>query len=81
MRLTVGIVMVLGGALLFLSSRLERSHVPSWLPRLALGIVSLGLSTLAILKPGLSWSISSISFSLVAIVLIAWVISDILRRR
>lgn len=80
MRLTLGLTLLAGAALLFITSRRERARVPQWVPVLAVAIASLGLSTLATTRPGLAWSISSICFSLIAIVLILVVIREILRR-
>jgi peptidoglycan/LPS O-acetylase OafA/YrhL len=79
-RLTLSVTLLAGAILLWLTSRRERSRVPRWVPALAVAIASLGLSTLATTQPGVAWSISSICFSLIAIVLILVVIRDILRR-
>jgi peptidoglycan/LPS O-acetylase OafA/YrhL len=79
MRLTVAATLVVGAVLLWIVSRRERSRVPSWVPVLAIAIAALGLSTAASTQPGLAWSISSICFSLIAIVLIIVVIREILR--
>jgi len=51
-----------------------------WVPTLAVAIGALGISTAAASQPGLGWSISSICFSLIAIILIVTVIRDMLRR-
>jgi len=80
MRFWVGLVTLLAGGALWFSARRERAAVPPWLPRLAVAIVALGLGTLAATGPGFWWSVSSISFSLIAIVLLLWVIIDTLRR-
>ena len=53
---------------------------PPWLARLGLALGALGLSVLASTRPGVSWAISSICFSIVAIVLLGWVLRDNLRR-
>jgi hypothetical protein len=79
-RLTLSLTLLVGAALLWIASRRERSRVPAWVPVLAVAIASLGLSTLATTQRGLGWSISSICFSLIAIVLILVVIREILRR-
>ena len=78
--LWLGIVTFLAGGVLWYVANRERALVPRWLPRLAIGVASLGLSTLAFTQPGIAWSISSICFSLIAIVLIASVIRENLRR-
>lgn len=80
MPLWVGVVTLAAGLALLVSTRLERKLLPPWMPRLALGVCALGLATLAARQPGLSWSVSAIAFSLVAIVLIVLVLADILRR-
>jgi len=74
------VVTLAAGLALLVSTRLERKLLPPWMPRLALGVSALGLATLAARQPGLAWSVSAISFSLVAIVLIVLVLADILRR-
>lgn len=80
MRWGIGVVLVIGGALLWLASRRERGRVPPNLPRLGAGIASLGLSSLALTRSGLTWHILSSCFSLVAIVLIGSVALENLRR-
>jgi hypothetical protein len=79
-RVWIGAITLVGGLLLLATSRRERAAVPVWMPRLAAAVVSLGVSTLAATRPGIAWSISSISFSLIAIILLVWVIVDNLRR-
>jgi peptidoglycan/LPS O-acetylase OafA/YrhL len=79
-QLTLAATLLIGGALLWLASRRERSRVPRWVPPLAIAIGALGLSVAASSQPGVGWSISSICFSLIAIVLILTVIRDILKR-
>jgi hypothetical protein len=84
-RLIVGSVAFAAGALLWFYSRAGASpaarpaHV-STRPRAGLALAALGLSTLASAQPGLGWSISSICFSVVAIVLIVTVLRDSMRR-
>ena len=80
MRLTLAVTLIVGAALLWLSSRREKARVPQWVPTLAIAIGSLGVSVAGATRPGIGWSISSICFSLIAIVLILLVIRDILRR-
>jgi peptidoglycan/LPS O-acetylase OafA/YrhL len=80
MRLTLAATLIVGAALLWLSSRREKARVPPWVPTLALASGSLGVSVAVATRPGIGWSISSICFSLIAIVLILLVIRDILRR-
>lgn len=80
MRLWIGIGTFLLGIALWYRTQRAPDRGPPWLGRLGLGAAALGLSTLAMTQPGLSWTISSICFSLVAISLLAWVIIDTLRR-
>ena len=80
MRLTLSLTLLIGAALLWVASRRERGKVPPWVPMLAVAIAALGLSTAASSQVGLAWSISSICFSIIAIVLILLVIREILRR-
>ena len=87
MRLWVGIVTFVVGAVLwfftgagFGPARATRATRPPWVPRLGLALGALGLSVLASTQPGLSWSVSSICFSLVALVLIATILRDSMRR-
>ena len=80
MPLWIGLVTVLIGLTLVVTSRLERDAVPAWLPRLAVAVTALGAGTLAATRPGMGWSLFSIAFSLVAIVLLVLVIRDTLRR-
>ena len=80
MSLWIGLVTLVIGLTLVVTSRLERDAVPAWLPRLAVAVASLGAGTLASTRPGVGWSFASIAFSLVAIVLLILVIRDTLRR-
>lgn len=80
MRLTLSLTLLVGAALLWVVSKRERGKVPRWVPTLAVAIAALGLSTAASTQVGLAWSISSICFSIIAIVLILLVLRDILRR-
>jgi hypothetical protein len=80
-RLTLAATLLVGAGLLWLASRRERDRVPPWVSVLAVAIGSLGLSTAASTRPGIAWSISSICFSLIAIVLIIVVLRDILTRK
>ena len=80
MRLTLAATLVIGAVLLFVASRREQARVPKWVPTLAIAIGALGISTSAAAQPGVAWSISSICFSLIAIILILVVIREILRR-
>jgi len=79
-QLVLAATLVAGALLLWFTSRRERSRVPRWVPSLAIAIGALGLSVAASSRPGVGWSISSICFSLIAIVLILTVLRDILRR-
>ena len=80
MRLPLAATLIVGAALLWFASRGERSRVPRWVPTLAIAIASLGVSVGVASQPGIGWSISSICFSLIAIVLILLVIREILKR-
>ena len=80
MRLSLAATLLIGAIGLWFASRRERSRVPKWVPTLAVAIGALGLSTAAASRPGIGWSISSICFSLIAIVLILAVLREILRR-
>jgi len=79
-RLWIGVVTLACGVLLWFSSQRERGRVPPSIHRLALGVIALGLATLASTRPGMEWSVSAICFSLGAIVLLAWVLVDSLRK-
>jgi hypothetical protein len=81
MQLWIGIVTFLAGGVLWYVSNRDRALVPAWVPRLALGVTALGLATLASTQPQLWWKISSISFGLIANILIGWVLLEHLRRR
>ena len=80
MRLTLAATLIIGAALLWLAARRERSRVPRWVPTLAVAIASLGVSVGVATQPGIGWSISSICFSLIAIILILLVLRDMIRR-
>ena len=76
----VGVVTLVAGLALLVSTRVERQVLPPWMPRLAVAVCALGVATLAARQPGLGWSVSAIAFSLVAIVLIVLVLAENLRR-
>lgn len=80
MRLVLAATLLVGAIVLWFASKREQARVPRWVPTLAVAIGALGLSTAAASQPGLGWSISSICFSLIAIVLIVTVIREMLRR-
>jgi peptidoglycan/LPS O-acetylase OafA/YrhL len=80
MRFTLAATLIIGGLLLWFSSRRERSRVPRWVPTLAIAIASLGVSVAVATQSGIGWSISSICFSLIAIILIVVVLRDMIRR-
>lgn len=80
MRLTLAATLIIGAALLWFSARRERARVPRWVPMLAVAIASLGVSVGVATRPGIGWSISSICFSLIAIILILVVLRDMIRR-
>ena len=80
MRLALAATLIVGALLLWFASRRERSRIPQWVPTLAIAIGALGISVAVASQPGVGWSISSICFSLIAIILIVVVIRDMLRR-
>lgn len=85
-RVVVGaLAFVAGAALWFFTRRsalaaADRRAPAASLPRLGMAMGALGLSLLASSQPGLGWSISSICYSLVAILLLVRVARDALRR-
>lgn len=81
MRLWIGIVTFVAGAIVYHVASRDAHARPRWLARLGLGVASLGLSTLALTQAGLPWIISSLCFSVIAIALIGSVVWEILRRR
>lgn len=81
MQLVLGVLTFVGGAMLWYVAQRDRELVPAWVMRLAAGLTALGLSTLARTQEGIAWSISSICFSLIAIILIGSVVLEMLRRR
>jgi uncharacterized membrane-anchored protein len=80
-RAIVGWATLAIGAALVATSYRERRVVPPWVPQVAIAVVALGISTLAASRFGVVWSVTSIAFSLVAIVLLIRVILSTLRRR
>lgn len=81
MQLVLGVLTFLGGATLWYVANRDRELVPGWVQRLALGLTALGLSTLARTQEGFVWSLSSICFSIIAIVMLASVLLEMLKRR
>jgi hypothetical protein len=79
MRLWIGIVTFVIGIGLWYRSHGGAGSGPAWLGRLGLGASALGLSTLSMTRPGLPWTISSICFSIVAIILLGTVVLELLR--
>ena len=80
MRLALAATLLVGAGLLWIASRRERSRVPPWVSPLAIAIGALGLSVAAASQQGVGWSISSICFSIIAIVLILIVLRGMLKR-
>lgn len=78
-RLWVGIATFVGGALLLAWTTRQPAPAPT-ARYLALGLGALGLATMASTQPGPWWSVSAISFSLIAIVLLALVLRASIRR-
>ena len=81
MLLWLGIATFVFGCVLWYRSRRPGARVPPAMARFGLGTASLGVGTMTMLQPGLAWTISSICFSAIAIVLIASVLWEIRRRR
>ena len=81
MRLWLGVVTIVAGVVLWFSARREHAAVPPWVPRLAIAISTLGAGTVAATRPGVYWSVASSALSLVAIIIIATVLRQIVRRR
>ena len=81
MQLVLGVLTFVGGATLWYVANRDRELLPEWVMRLALGLTALGLSTLARTQQGLAWSTSSICFSLIAIIMLASVVLEMLRKR
>ena len=84
-RVVIGIAAFVAGAALWYFTR--RSGVPTdprnlgaSLPRIGVAVGALGLSLLASSQRGLGWSISSICYSLVAILMLVRVARDSIRR-
>jgi hypothetical protein len=71
---------VVAGALLWRYAAKPGRRGPPWLGRLGLAMGSLGLGTLAMTQRGLGWTISSICFSLIAIIYLVSVLYEQLRR-
>ena len=80
-RLLLGIALFVTGAVAWrLASSGAFVKGPDWLPRLGLGVASLGLGTLSLTQPGLGWSIASIVFGAIAVVLLGTIVLRNLRR-
>lgn len=78
MRLWLGLGTFFVGACLWMIAR-TRGGRPL-LDRLGPGVSALGLATLASTQSGVWWSISAISFSIIAIVLLGLVLRESIRR-
>ena len=81
MTFWVGLITLVGSISLWFTSRRERNQVPSWFPRLSVGICFLGVSTLLLSHGGTVFSLLSAAFSLVSISLLISIIWKLLRRR
>jgi hypothetical protein len=85
-RVVVGGVAFVAGAAIWFATRrravaaADRRAPAASLPRIGIAMGALGLSVLASSQRGLGWSISSICYSLVAILLLVRVARDSLRR-
>ena len=85
MRLWLGVATFLVGAtLLFLATPAlagaRAGRRPAWVQHLRAAMGALGIAVLASTRPGLGWSVSSICFSLIAIILLATVLRAQVRR-
>ena len=85
MRPWVGVVTFVIGAVVWYFTGASfgpaaRRPTPPWVPRFGLALGALGLSVLASTRAGFGWTVSSICFSLVSIILLVWVLRDNLRR-
>ncbi len=69
--LTIGVGTAVLGIVLRLVARYRATARSAWLNTLGTGVVALGFGAIALSREGLWWSISSIAFAIVAIVLIA----------
>lgn len=78
--LWLGITVFVSGGLLFRFARREPRRGPPWLARLGLAMGALGIATLAMTQQGLPWTLSSICFSIIAIVYLATVLIELLRK-
>ncbi len=78
--LWLGVLTFVTGALLWRYAARPARAGPPWLGRLGLAMSSLGLGTLAMTQRGLGWTISSICFSLIAIIFLVLVLLEQLRR-
>ncbi|HET7583948.1 MAG TPA: hypothetical protein VFK13_03520 [Gemmatimonadaceae bacterium] len=67
----IGVVTAFAGVALRLLARYRPGTRSPWLNTLGTGVVALGIAAIALTREGLWWSISSICFAVVAIVLIA----------
>ena len=79
-RLLVGIALFVTGSLIWRLASTRTLAGPRWLPRLGLGVSSLGMGTLALTQPGLGWSLASILFGAVAVALLGAIVLQNLRR-
>jgi hypothetical protein len=81
MVLWLGIITFLAGSLVWYRSREPGARFPGAMARLGLGTGSLGLGTMTMIQPGFAWTVASICFSTIAIILIGSVLFEIRRRR
>lgn len=85
MRPWLGIALFVLGAVIWFATGASfgprpRAPIAPWVPRFGLALAALGLSVLASTRAGVSWDISSIGFSVCAIVLFVWVLRDNLKK-
>ena len=78
--LWLGVATFVGGALLWRYATRPGRSGPQWLGKLGVAMSSLGVGTLAMTQGGLGWAISSICFSLIAIVYLVTILWELMRK-
>lgn len=85
MRLWLGIGTFLVGAAIWFRTSAAFGRTPPasalWLPRLGVALGALGIAVMAGTRSGPGWGVSSISFALIAVILLVWVLRDVLGQR
>lgn len=78
--LWLGVVVFVSGGLVLRYATREPRRAPRWIARLGVAMGALGLGTMAMTQPGLGWAISSICFSLIAIIYLVAILIELLKR-